>query len=92
MPEVPESSGQHGWQLKGQAASANGGYTAYVPDQLPGQARSAPQAQQKQETQQDQREKRVDYEKMPRPSPYPLEGDTIAYRLLHIGADWSPQV
>ena len=34
----------------------------------------------------------VDYDSLPKPSPYPLEGDIIAYRLLHIGADWTPQV
>ena len=34
----------------------------------------------------------MDYDSLPRPSPYPLEGDVIAYRLLHIGADWTPQV
>ena len=35
---------------------------------------------------------RVDYDALPKPQPYPLEGDVIAYRLLHIGADWTPQV
>ena len=63
-----------------------------MPEQAPEQARSAPQAQHTQQSKQAQQEKRVDYEMMPRPSPYPLEGDLIAYRLLHIGDDWSPQV
>ena len=90
MPEAPESSGQHAREQEEHAA--NGGYAAYVPEQAPGQAQTAPQAQHRPEAQQAQQAKRVDYEKMPRPSPYPLEGDLIAYRLLHIGADWSPQV
>lgn len=92
MPEPPESSDQQNWEREGQTAAANGGYAAHLPEQVPRQAQSAQQAQQRQVAQQAQHEKRVDYENMPRPSPYPLEGDTIAYRLLHIGADWSPQV
>jgi hypothetical protein len=31
------------------------------------------------------------FEALPRPEPRPLEGDVIAYRILHIGADWTPQ-
>jgi len=34
----------------------------------------------------------MDYDALPKPSLYPLEGDIIAYRLLHIGSDWTPQV
>ncbi|CAK0787640.1 hypothetical protein CVIRNUC_010862 [Coccomyxa viridis] len=90
MPEVPESSGQHSREQEGQAA--NGGYAAYVPEQAPGQAHSAAQAQHRQTAQPAQQKSRVDYELLPRVAPYPLEGDIIAYRLLHIGADWSPQV
>ena len=92
MPEVPETSSQRAWGQEGQTVAAIGGYAAYVPKEMPGQAHSAQQGQQRREAQQPQQEKRVDYERMPRPSPYPLEGDIIAYRLLHIGADWSPQV
>ena len=90
MPEAPESSGQHAREQEGQAA--NGGYTAYLPEQAPGQAHSALQAQHRQAAQPAQQKSRVDYELLPRVAPYPLEGDIIAYRLLHIGADWSPQV
>ena len=92
MPEMPEGSGQQDWGQEGQAAAANGGYTASALEQVPRQARCAQQAQLTQQTEQVHQGKKVDYEKMPRPSPYPLEGDIIAYRLLHIGSDWSPQV
>lgn len=34
----------------------------------------------------------MDYDALPKPSLYPLEGDIIAYCLLHIGSDWTPQV
>ena len=34
----------------------------------------------------------MNYDALPKPQLYPLEGDVIAYRLLHIGADWTPQV
>ena len=78
MSEAPETSGQHAREQKAQAA--NGGYAAYVPEQVPGQAHSALQAQHRQAAEQAQQKSRVGYEKMPRPPPYPLEGDLIAYR------------
>lgn len=34
----------------------------------------------------------AEFEALPRPQPLPFEGDIIAYRLLHIGSDWTPQV
>lgn len=56
------------------------------------QLRQAQQPKQAQHMQQVQRAASKDYNALPRPSPYPLEGDIIAYRLLHISADWTPQV
>ena len=50
------------------------------------------QVQHMQQPQQSHEAASMDYDSLPRPSPYPLEGDVIAYRLLHIGADWTPQV
>ena len=37
-------------------------------------------------------EEEIDFEGLLRPEPWPVQGDIIAYRLLHIGADWTPQV
>ena len=34
----------------------------------------------------------AEFEALPRPQPVPFEGDVIGYRLLHISADWTPQV
>ncbi len=34
----------------------------------------------------------VEFEALPKPEPHVIEGDVIAYRLLHIGDDWTPQV
>lgn len=34
----------------------------------------------------------AEFEALPKPQPYAIEGDFIGYRLLHIGADWTPQV
>ena len=45
-----------------------------------------------QQPQQSHQAASMNYDSLPRPLPYPLEGDVIAYRLLHIGADWTPQV
>jgi hypothetical protein len=50
------------------------------------------QVQHMQQPQQSHQAASIDYDLLPRPSPYPLEGDVIAYRLLHVGADWTPQV
>ncbi len=32
------------------------------------------------------------FEALPRPELQPMEGDVIAYRILHIGPDWTPEV
>lgn len=34
----------------------------------------------------------AEFEALQKPEPHVLEGDVIAYRLLHIGDDWTPQV
>ncbi|CAL8464633.1 g4168 [Coccomyxa elongata] len=34
----------------------------------------------------------AEFEALPKPEPHVMEGDVIAYRLLHIGDDWTPQV
>ena len=34
----------------------------------------------------------AEFEALSRPQPVPYEGDVIGYRLLHISADWTPQV
>ena len=56
------------------------------------QAEQSRKMQPVQQPQQSHQAASINYDSLPRPSPYPLEGDVIAYRLLHIGADWTPQV
>ena len=34
----------------------------------------------------------AEFEALQKPEPHVMEGDIIAYRLLHIGDDWTPQV
>ncbi|BDA49487.1 probable coilin at C-terminar half [Coccomyxa sp. Obi] len=34
----------------------------------------------------------AEFEALQKPDPHVMEGDVIAYRLLHIGDDWTPQV
>lgn len=70
-------------------AATNGTVSSHIPRQRPEQALVRERTQPAPRV---QRTPHVDYDALPKPQPYPLEGDVIAYRLLHIGADWTPQV
>ena len=71
------------------AGLTNGGISRHVSRQAP---EPAPATQRAQQAHRAEPVLPMDYKALPKPSPYPLEGDVIAYRLLHIGADWTPQV
>lgn len=78
-PAVPKLPG-----LTNGSVSGHGG-VRQAPEQ-------APAAQRAQQAHRAEPVLRMDYDALPKPTPYPLEGDVIAYCLLHIGTDWTPQV